>query len=58
MGIKMDVNETDISLTASYLVNRFTVNSTALLEMKAKQNVLYNTQESLYLDLRAADVFM
>lgn len=36
--------------TAAYLVNRFTVNSTARLELKAKQNCFfsYNTQESLY----------
>lgn len=46
----MSMKHCDISLTASYLVNRFTVNSTALLELKSKQRFLYNTQESLYSD--------
>lgn len=53
-GIKVDVNATDSPLRASYLVNRFTVSSTALIELITKENSSYNTQE-LFLESTAAD---
>lgn len=44
----------DSPVRASYLVNTFTVSSTALLELIAKQNISYNTLE-LFLESTAAD---